>query len=353
MIKRLFGKDIDELELADLEEYFNSAKEESDIIEYKSYEVKHQNNHKEKEKVILKTLCAFLNSGGGILIWGAPIESTNENGIKYYKGELSLINRLIHKDNFMSKIVNRIIPITDSVNIHSISEDGVSCAVVFMVKPSMYKPHQSDGRYWMRLDGQTKTAPHHYVEALMRQVKYPNIEGYLAIKSISNVILDRNIGFKTNHKYYKVEVEFFIFNFSGLINEEKLSISLVSLSGKFGNYDLDGFRQKHRAHGYVYFNNNATETLYYGEPYSEKHILFLDPDELKESNNEFEIWLLFGGRKSPQKRSTYKYDFHIITDNPNTKDLLIEKDENKLAIDKVLELGKSKEAMIDELLNRK
>jgi hypothetical protein len=203
----------------------------------------------------------------------------------------------------------------------------------------------------MRADGQTVTAPHHYIEALFKQVKFPNLEGYIKVNLISSVTIDSPIGFKLNHTYYKIELEYFVFNFSGFINEENLSVSLMCFNGKFGNYQIDGFRHRHHTEGHVYYNDNIKETLYYGEPFSEKHIIFVDPEDIKGFDDEVEIWILFGGKKSPQKRSIYKYDLHIIKERiVNPQPILII--ENKLAIDAAIEIGKTKEELIKDLLNR-
>lgn len=68
--QQFFGKPVDDLTYSDLTTHFAQPQEESDRIEYKSF--RESGDFKKKEATILKTICAFLNSGGGILVWGAP-----------------------------------------------------------------------------------------------------------------------------------------------------------------------------------------------------------------------------------------------------------------------------------------
>ena len=35
----------------------------------------------------------------------------------------------------------------------------------------------------MRLDGQTRNAPHHYIEALFKQIKFPNLKENLGVSA--------------------------------------------------------------------------------------------------------------------------------------------------------------------------
>ena len=349
IIENIFEKSIDELELQDIIDFFKLPKEESDIIEYKSFHVKNQTNFKEKEKAVLKTICAFLNSSGGLLIWGAPIEKL-EGKLKIYAGELSPVKGIIKKDNFISKITNRIIPLADKILFKTIPIENDSCIVLIEVAKSEYKPHQFDNRYWMRLDGQTKVAPHHYVQALFNQIKYPNLEGYLKLTKVQKLKSDLRIpGFDQNKNYLKLDIEIFIFNYSGLLNEENLSIKLVSNPGKFRDYRIDGHRNLFKQEGHIFVNPNAESILRYGEPYEKYFILLVDEQDLRENNFMLQFWLSFGGKKSPPKRSIYEFNVKDYgVDNYN--DLLVQLTENKLAVDLIDKSKNSK--MLKHILRR-
>lgn len=120
IVNEIFGKKIGNLQLSDITNHFLQNKEESEVIEYKSFHIhNNQNDYKHKEKVILKTICAFLNSSGGLLIWGAPVEEKNGDE-KVFSGELTPVDRIIIKDNFISKIVNAIVPTPTGINMQII-----------------------------------------------------------------------------------------------------------------------------------------------------------------------------------------------------------------------------------------
>jgi len=63
--KQLLGKSLRDLSYDDIADYFSSAREESDSIEFKSWSAENS-----KWDPIYTGVTAFLNSTGGILIWG-------------------------------------------------------------------------------------------------------------------------------------------------------------------------------------------------------------------------------------------------------------------------------------------
>ena len=66
-----FGKSLRELIYTDIEDYFRQPREETTTIEFKSYNKQHGTVESSLEGIV-KGICAFLNSEGGLLIWGAP-----------------------------------------------------------------------------------------------------------------------------------------------------------------------------------------------------------------------------------------------------------------------------------------
>ena len=158
------GKSLEELTYKDIEEFFIEEQVETETLEFKSGELfKTINEFKDSlNKNINRSITAFLNSSGGLLIWGAPREYKKDGtNIKYCKGELYPINISRDKDSLISEITRAIshMPIGIKVKILS-SEDGKSHIYIFEVKESQSKPHQSNHRYFIRLDGQTQDAPH-------------------------------------------------------------------------------------------------------------------------------------------------------------------------------------------------
>ena len=70
-----FNKTLANLEYQDIENFFHEPREESTRLEFKSFPQKGDFN-KCLEGVIIG-ICAFLNSEGGILIWGGSCWDSN------------------------------------------------------------------------------------------------------------------------------------------------------------------------------------------------------------------------------------------------------------------------------------
>ena len=307
-IEKYIGKDLRELNLEDLKSYFSKPKQESDTVEYKSYYIKHQNNHKHKESAIFKTICGLLNSEGGMIIWGAPIEQINKDTkLKEYHGELSRIDTIIDKDTFISKVSQLITPVPSGIIIEVIDE-GKYCVCVIQVQKSMMKPHRYSDRYWMRLDGQTHVAPHHYIEALMKEIKYPNIEGYVRLTRYKTHKSNSGGGYLNNgDKYLLLNFKIFIVNFSPFINETMLPERVSINKGFFENYNSEhiNFHQNNTQYSPLM----ANRILHYGDPIETDLIVVIKQIEL-ENNTEFKILLEFSGEKSPLKHTIMHYQIN-------------------------------------------
>ena len=118
--KNYFGKEtIDEISYEDVVNFFSEEQQESDKIEFKSFIVSDKSDRKgdslkDKENGVIKSISGFLNSEGGMLIWGSPageiVEGKKE---KVFKGQLSLVEQLYEKDQFISKLTDSITPIQE------------------------------------------------------------------------------------------------------------------------------------------------------------------------------------------------------------------------------------------------
>jgi len=295
---KLLGKSLIQITAEDLIEFFKTEKEESDIFELKSFYEKNKDVYKHKENVILKTICAFLNSSGGLLIWGAPVEEKTSDNQKVFKGELSPVEKYIEKDAFINKITNRIIPVPPKVNFHQVEIGKDKFVYLIEVQESITKPHQFDNRYFMRLDGQTKAAPHHYIEALFKQIKYPDLVGYIEFHKYS---IDKN--------ELLIPVTVNIGNCTPFQNEENVTFILSTTKGKFKDESItkDVFKNlRFEDNSIQIVNRKFIEVLHYG--LQEKftvHIL-LDIREIGNRTLKVDLNLSFGGKFSPLKISRYR-----------------------------------------------
>lgn len=342
---KIFGKNLTKIVKEDIIAFFETEQEESEILELKSYYVRGADDYKRKEAGVLKTICGLLNSNGGIAIWGAPKGvHDSEKNTKVFKGDLDPVKKLLVKDNFISKISNRIVPVPPNVQMHPIEISSNEYVYIFEVAESLTKPHQFDSIYYMRLDGQTKPAPHHYVEALFKQIKYPDLGGYIKLDSL-------NLQQHSINSVYTLDLKIFILNHSPLQNEEQVSFWLLCPEGKFRNssayspppdYDLNGHR--------LYFSNFA-DLLFYGTPPCHNETLVFNPYQLEKTNYEVKLILIFGGKNSPLKTSEYTLNLKNVYPK-NMNDLIIEYSENTLMFDLAKEKGTEVEK-VNAILGRK
>lgn len=297
--QKILGVEIGEISLEILQSFFQEEREESDVLEFKSFhtEKNNQNDFRHKEDAVLRTICAFLNSNGGLLVWGAPAEKkgSDGDGKKKITGKLSPVEKDIEKDSFISKLANRIIPSPSGIKFGKIKVEDNKFVYVIEVEQSPTKPHQVNNIYYMRLDGQTVTAPHHYIEALFKQIKYPDLRGYIKFEKLD---VDRM------SNSYQLNIGVIIFNFSPFQNEENVSFQLTVFPGFIDN-EVDDRISYHAGGAGMKFKNMA-DVLHYRLPHRHDVLVFIKPEDLILSRNEVIFALDFGGRFSPRKLSSYK-----------------------------------------------
>jgi hypothetical protein len=335
--KLYFGKELTELTYDDIEKFFIEEKEESNKIEFKSYHNPDEKNHTEKENAVIKTICGLLNSEGGIVIWGAPVgQSVEGKKEKIFKGELSPSDKLIEKDTFISRVTDTITPSPNGISFQSLEKSGKYIYVI-EAKQSFYSPHQFRNIYHMRIDGQTKPAPHHYIEALFRKVTFPKLEGYIKIEDSG----------KNGSQLY-LTITSIIFNKSKLQNEDDIYYRLCVFPGTFQYHAKD-----YRTDRYYNFPgdmivNNAVKTLYYNQPLSNTETIFIDTAVINK-HNEVRIFLYFGGKKSPLMVSEYSISNREILSR--SKQIVII-EENSYMYERSDKLEKSEEERMKILIGR-
>ena len=236
-----------------------------------------------------------------MLVWGAP-EGTIAPGAteKSFNGPLTPINRIIEQDYLINKISDNITPLPNCIRTIIVRDKGNS-VVVIEVDRSAASPHQTDNIYYFRLDGQTRKAPHSYIEALFRQIKYPNLGGYIKFESI-----------RLDGDNYLLALKIFIFNHTGLQNEEDVTFQLACDVGKFINQYGLVKNPRLELGDHQLAHNNFIKVLHYGAaPFCDATIR-INPHRLLETNNRMFLVLMFGGKKSPLKQSTYTLHLELI-----------------------------------------
>lgn len=314
-----FGHTLDTLTYDVIEDYFLDTQDESDKIEFKSYASQEERNHGEKENGVLRAVCALLNSSGGVVIWGAP-EGKRVAGRqeKVFQGTLSPLTQRVEKDKFMNRMADLITPSPSGIRMKELEKDG-SFIYVYEVEPSRYAPHQFKNIYYMRIDGQSRPAPHPYIEAMFRKVSFPRLEGYINVLGINN----------EDPKQIILKIDTFIFNWSKLQNEHNIYFRLITSVGKFrDHYGVTFNGMELRADGSEIATHNAKPTLYYNEPIVREERIYFQQGDLIDADYKVEILFYFAGKSSPLCVSEYTLDLSK-SQWPDPNRLIVEKVENQ------------------------
>jgi hypothetical protein len=175
--EKIFGKSLALMTLADLQNYFKEEREESQILEFKSGDIKISDLYKE--------ICAFLNSDGGIIIIGSPREKKvvrNDQFIRICQGKLTP-SIFKSKKWIEEHIAKTIEPFAEGIEIKEFSNLNESHYIIEVPK-SKTPPHQfkNEGRYYIRVYEEARPAPHKIIRSLfLRNVK-PVFNIYILFK---------------------------------------------------------------------------------------------------------------------------------------------------------------------------
>lgn len=283
--KRILGKDLNDLTYEYIESFFKEEREETENLEFKSGKGEF---NKTLENNIIRTIAAFLNSSGGILIWGAPIEKKIEGETrKACFGDLTPLKESKDKDQLINKITGNISYMPTGVNLVKLENDN-EYIYIFEVKESNSKPHQYNGIYYVRLDGQSKPAPHYLVDALFKQIKFPDLEAHI-----------RWVSFDTTYpNLTTIKLKVLFFNLSPYVPAKNVEFYGIVQPGIFiekNNY---------------FFTSQNHPRIGYGVPPSTGLTIQVTKDQLEEKGFKIDFGLLFSADNLPLKSSKYVIDFN-------------------------------------------
>lgn len=239
----IFGKQLSDITLIDLQDFFLEEREETSILEFKSGGVSVDDIYKE--------VCAFLNTEGGVLVIGTPREQKKKLGSKtevtVCQGDL-VPSPFRGKDWLMTSIVSNISPPPTSIKIQEI-HSGKGTHFIVEVPQSMTPPHQSngDGRYYIRMERDARPAPHGLVEALFFKRQKPALEIDISIEEISQRIYAFTVTLINDSLFPAEKPEFIIniqnvkFLYKGNVSERNKIVSHSNLDNYFStNVSIDG-----------------------------------------------------------------------------------------------------------------
>ncbi|MGV6947006.1 AlbA family DNA-binding domain-containing protein [Sphingobacterium kyonggiense] len=312
---RIFGKSLRELSYQDIENYFIEPKEENEYLEFKSGQGDFENSFINN---IIRTIVGFLNSSGGVLIWGSPKDTSPKKGEqKVTVGDLIPLTISKAKDNLINRISTSISYMPKGINVEKLEKEG-KFVYIFEIQESESKPHQysEKGIYYIRLDGQTKPAPHYVIDALFKQIKFADIDGKLNF--VYAELFSENL---------IIEIEAKLSNNSKYIIGNGIEISLHTSVGRFTqNNDKD-------------LAAPNTYSLHYGPPKTLGAKIKIDLTNIDYEEKELNITMFFAGNNSNAKVCNYVFDLekiiNIETENGilELNDYLIESSENHSFID--------------------
>lgn len=292
-----FGKaTLSDLTYEDIKTFFSEEQEENETLEFKSgQEFVNLNDFDDfLNKHIIRTIAAFLNSAGGVLIWGSPreqkIDGRNE---KVCIGDLMPINISKDKDWLINKISRAISYMPIGIKVERLTcEDKY--IYIFEIKESQSKPHQYNHKYFIRLDGQTQDAPHYLVDALFKQITFPDLRITVGCKTREQ-----------NNEYLPLIIKVEIDNTSNYINAKQVGYFITTNTGIF--------RENGKQRAYFNYNGILPKGLGIGE----SHELLLSQKTL---DRDVFIDIQFYSEHSPLKINAY-----IIKIDPMYKTLIVDK----------------------------
>lgn len=165
----ILGKDIYAVTDADLEMFFSSEQEETALLEFKSGDT--------TPEAIAREVCAFANADGGLLIVGAPRETSVPRGAQQARvcqGPLTTVTLVKNKAWLSQKIASLVVPAPPGMRVH---ETVPGKHFLIEIPKSSSPPHQliEEGAYYFRFEHEAKRAPHGLVQALFMRRVSPDI----------------------------------------------------------------------------------------------------------------------------------------------------------------------------------
>ena len=182
LAKNLFGKPLNRISKEDFDLFFETEREESAVLEFKSGEVDINDLYKE--------VCAFLNSEGGLILIGSPREKKvkGKDGVpkRVCVGETTP-SKIRGEGWMLQKLAANITPYPTGIKVCEILRPEGNFFVI-EVPQSPNPPHQcnGDGRYYIRFEEEAKPASHGMVQALFFNRQTPKINCKSTFESVEN-----------------------------------------------------------------------------------------------------------------------------------------------------------------------
>lgn len=148
-----FGKELEQLRIGDIERLIERRIDESQNLEYKQP----TDNLEEDCDYLAKAISGFLNTDGGIIIYGV-----SERKDKEHRYPASMKFCEVNKERFESLLLNRVQPWEERTRIYRLpnGENEQNGIFVLEVPKSNNPPHMYNFSYYRRLNFRTEPMSH-------------------------------------------------------------------------------------------------------------------------------------------------------------------------------------------------
>ena len=318
--QQILGKTVGEVTYADVLKYFQQDRKESVQLEFKSYVDPTGKAAKHNLEGVFEGICAMLNSDGGLIIWGAPVGTVKPGDPEMvFSGPLTSVATDYGEDQLNDLILGNVQEIPPKVQFKKLP-DGNSRIYVIEVPRSPYAPHQYKGTYYARFGASTRVAPHYLVQALMRQITFPNIGISLTFHKI----------YRDTNGVVTVLLIATFKNYSRLQNERDLVMSIYTSKGVFIDRGLDRLVPVITEKGRQLVLHSAAAQLHYGMPLSTMLWMKIQPEHFIDDELIY-LQASVAGRYSPMKYS--HFEIRLALNEPDMSKLIRTIKENQLAKD--------------------
>lgn len=148
-----FGKKLDELKMLDIDFLINNKIEESQNLEYKQP----SKNIDENSNFLAETISGFLNTDGGILIYGVA-----EKKVRNHRYPDDIKWSVTNKETLENLLKSKIHPWNEQIRILRIKNENNEQEGIFVIEipKSPTPPHMFNYTYYQRLNYQTQPMSH-------------------------------------------------------------------------------------------------------------------------------------------------------------------------------------------------
>jgi hypothetical protein len=197
----------------------------------------------------------------------------------------------------------------------------------------------------MRLGATTRPAPHHYVEALIKKISYPRLEGFLNFGKICDY-----------NNYTGLPIALTIHNLSKLINEKNIEYRIIASGCDI--MPINEIPQNINLKFSTDIIKKAKDILHYNMPFYGEYFLITNRMMPRSNPILCDINIIFWGELSPIVSSSYKlkmlgdrYGTICEIDDCNENIYLHENPKN-MELNEIDRLKKSREMLMQEFQNK-